>query len=481
MSTGPRFDGVRRRLLRMLAVACLAWAALLASDLRASPPPQFRLAPERGIVAGFAGYGVQLNQHVYAEISGPPPDLAGLEAKLTALRPQVVRVFFNSSEWTYPDRMASFVRTVQLAQRSDAQIDITWQGGGYAASIASMPRFAAVLADLLQDDGIGSVWVTLFNEPNSTRLTLPQYESVYRLLDTELQRLGVRDRARFMGGDLVGTTSPLGQSQTDWFRYMATRMSDLLDAWSVHVYWDLWDTPKIERRLQAEVCTIFGAIPAELRRPLYVTEFGVRGLRTIEGEPNIEPGLAPDGTPLEQSTSAAFQEAWLTIRATQLGFSGIVKWDGYGAKYDKGSQDYSAIGPGAAGWPLRPSYHLLRLLTATTSPRGGRIVEVVPGPGAEASQLLTAYLSPGGNVTVLGLDTRGGAVGGGADDQPVPYSVAGLPPNTLFRLILWNGKGDGTNVDIGYLDSGPSGTLGFSAPLNSVFALTSTWIGSLPS
>src|SRR5262249_39294931 len=145
-----------------------------------------------------------------------------------------------------------FVRTVALAQRSGAQINITWQGSSFAFAMANMSRFADVLAGLLNTGGISSLWVTLFNEPNSGRITLTQYEQVYRQLDTALRDRDVRDRVHFMGGDLVGTDSPLGQSQADWIDYMAANMGDLLDAWSVHVYWNFWDTGKIERRLATE-------------------------------------------------------------------------------------------------------------------------------------------------------------------------------------------------------------------------------------
>ena len=113
---------------------------------------------------------------------------------------------------------------------------------------------------------------------------------------------------------------------------MASHMGDLLDAWSVHVYWNFWDSGKIDRRLRAEVRTIFSTIPAPERRPLYVTEFGVRGVATFEGETNFSPGLWPNGTAIEQTTTAAFQEAWFMIRAAQLGFAATAKWDVYAAK-----------------------------------------------------------------------------------------------------------------------------------------------------
>src|SRR5438876_1027393 len=104
-----------------------------------TPPSvlSLRFGASRTIVArpnpgGFSGFGGQLNQHVYADISGPPPDLPSLDTKVLALEPQFVRVFFNTTEWTNPDRMASFIRTVELAQHARAQIDITWQGSTFA-------------------------------------------------------------------------------------------------------------------------------------------------------------------------------------------------------------------------------------------------------------------------------------------------------------------------------------------------------------
>jgi hypothetical protein len=461
--------GVVALVLFGLAVA----GAFTAGRARAADPPapEFTLAPDRGIVGDFVGFGGQLNQHVYADISGPPPDLSGMEGKLYALEPQFVRVFFNTTEWTFPDRMASFERTVQLAQRAAAQIDITWQGSTFAFAMANMSRFADVIARIVNEEGTDPLWVTLFNEPNSTRLTLTQYEQAYRSLDGYLRDRGVRDRVHFMGGDLVGTTSPLGQSQVDWFQYMATHMSDLLDAWSVHIYWNFWEPEKIDRRLNTEVRTIFAAIPAELRRPLFVTEFGVRGLPTIEGEGNFQPGLWPDGTLLEKTNAAAFQEAWFMIRAAQLGFSGMAKWDLDAGKYDNGTQYFSALGPGADGWPTRPVYNVLQLLAEATSQRFGNIVDVVPAPGADPAKHLTAYISPVGNVTILGLDTLGG-VAATTSHAAVTYTIGGLPANTLFQLVIWNADGSGTNVDIGFLDSGPAGTIQIQVPLDAVFALT---------
>ena len=470
----------RRRQLGLcvavVIVAMLAGAGMRAGDGRAAQAAasesEFTFSPSRGI-GSFDGFGVQLNQHLYADISGPPSNLAALEREVLSFRAPLVRIFFNTTAWTFADRMASFARTVALAHRSGARINVTWQGSGVPFALANMSRFADVLAEQIAAVGIGELWVTLFNEPNSTRITLVQYEQVYRLLDAELRARGVRNRVHFMGGDLLGTTSPLGQSQAQWFTYLADNMGDLLDAWSVHIYWEFWDAAKIDRRLAAEVRTIFSVIPAAKRRPLFVTEFGVRGVPTFEGEDGFQPGSWPDGTGMSQTTLSAFQHAWFMIRAAQLGFNGTIKWDLYASKYDAGTQDHSALGPGAEGWPARPVYRLLQLMTSSTEPRGGRIVDVVRAAGTSPTKVLTGYVSPAGDITVLGLDTRGGIVGT-TSAELVPYTIGGLPPNTSFRLLLWNAVGTGQNREVGRLNTDASGTLQVAVPRYAVFALTTT-------
>jgi hypothetical protein len=458
-----------------LVLALGALPAAAAADDR--PSAELVVKPGSVLVGSFAGYGGQLNQHVYARISGPPPGLAAMESKVVALRPQLVRIFFNTSEWTSEDRMESFVRTVRLAERADAEINITWQGSTFEFAMRNMPRFADELAALVQRHGVERLWVTMFNEPNTTSRTLAEYEQVYRALHRLLVERGARERIRFMGGDL--TRSEQGPSQAEWLRYMASRMGDLLDAWSVHVYWDFWDTEKIDQRLLTEVRTIVSTIPPEQHRPVYVTEFGVRGLQTFEGEPSFDPGFWPDGTGMSASEMSAFQHAWFNLRAAQLGYSGTVKWDIFPAKYDAGTQDFSALGPGAEGWPARPVYNLLQLLTRTTEPRGGHVAEVTPRTGTDRRKLVTAYVSPANDLTILGLHEAGGFISS-TSHEPVAYALGGLPANTHFRLLVWNGAGDGSNIDIGFLATDANGELEISVPRDAVFALTTTPIMTLP-
>ena len=333
----------------------------------------FALDPAQVLVPSLGGYGAQLNQNVYAAISRQigvtDENLPDMEAKTIALYPGLVRIFFNGNAYNDPDLMQSFVRTVQLAQRAGSTINVTWAGGGESTPDTTMARFAGVLVDLVKNRGITRLrWVTVENEPNSSRITMDQYAALYRALDRDLAAAGVRTQIRFMGGDLVQAKSPLGKTQAQWFAFLATNMADLLDAWSIHVYWDYWDTPKLVRRL-TQVRQIVDALPAAERRPLYVTEFSARGLRALNGVNYPEPGVYADGTPLPNTTINAFQHAWFDVLAARLGYAGTIKWDGYAAKYDRGTQDYSLIGPPTQGWPLRPVYNVTRLFTSTTRPQ----------------------------------------------------------------------------------------------------------------
>jgi hypothetical protein len=106
-------------------------------------------------------------------------------------------------------------------------------------------------------------------------------------------------------------------------------------------------------------------------------------------------------------------------------------------------------------------------------------VQVVASPGAPATKLLTGYVSPPGDITILGLDTQGGMIGT-TSGEPVPYMIGGLPPNTSFRLLLWNGDGTGQNREVGRLATDATGTLWLSVPRYAVFALTTTPTGTTP-
>lgn len=422
----------------------------------------FRIDTTSILLPWLMGYGAQFNHSLFYPRLNPlvPSDPANLRAKVGALAPRLVRVFFPREALTDWQRLASFQQVVRLAQAAGSTIEVTWSGG-YSTIESNMQRFAALLAATVRAyDVTGLRWVSLLNEPNGAwdpPVPKETYERMYRAVDQSLRAEGVRDQIRLMGGELVQ------QNQRAWLDYMVDHMSDVLDAYSVHVYWDYWDTAKLEARL-ADLRAI------DLRtgaKPVYVTEFGVRGVRSVFGISVPQPGIWGDGiTPMAATNVNAFQLAWFNILAARLGYPGTVTWDAFNAKYDSGTQDFSCIGA-APEFELRPCFHLLRLFTATTEP-GWRGVGV---PGMSGAKLVTAYAGPFGQFTVIGLDRRGGQLN---DDTgaPVPYGIAGLPPSTTFRLVTWNRDGSGQLLTEGGVRTDAAGVAWLTVPQHAVWALT---------
>jgi hypothetical protein len=442
---------------------------------------ELELARSRLLVQSLGGYGAQFNQHVYATITpAPPGSLPDLEAKAKALEPQLVRLFYSEqAETAFPDRMASFIESVQLAHEAGATINITYQSATRAKLQPDlfMGQFAAILDDLVRTRGLTNVrWVTVQNEPNSTMVTLAQYNALYRALHGHLVARGLRDHIGLMGGDLVENGA--GGNHRVWFQYMAEHMNDILDAYSVHIYWNYWDIPRMEFRLRDVRQIVTEELPANARKPTYITEFGVRGIPNVPGKPVIPPGYWQDGTQMARTNIAAFQQLWFNLVSAQLGFSGSVKWDAYWGKYDDGTQAHWMIGPAQEGWPLFPTYHAIRLLLQTTQ-RGWQVLGVDPWTDddwkvavADAPEKeLTAYAGPNGELTLMGLDTHGRDLNA-ASAETLPYSVGGLPPYTTFTLALWNVAANGENAINGTITTNAAGVARFEVPLHAAFALT---------
>lgn len=270
-----------------------------------------------------------------------------------------------------------------------------------------------------------------------------------------------------MGGDLVRGPDVGPPNQQLWFDYLATHMSDLLDAYSIHVFWDYWDTVKLQERL-TEVRAIVDNLPEAARKPLYVAEYGVRGHRTLNGVRMFEPGVWEDGTWITETNVSAFQHAWFDVLAASLGYMGTSKWDAYFGKYDSATQIFYMIGSPDRGWPLFPLYHLIRLMT-TTVKREWKIVAMDSVP--DTSRLLAAYIGKKGQRTIVGLDTAG-ALLNTVSPALVPYSIGGLPPATKLRLVVWNEAGDGLVAPAKTVSSDSVGVVNITVPQHGVFVLT---------
>jgi hypothetical protein len=430
---------------------------------------EFRVLESATLAQNFAGYGGQFNHHVYAAISRTvgvtDENVKDMEQKMRDLHPQFSRIFFNNTAFTDPDRMQSFVRTAQLAQSTGTTINVTWQGGTLSVANGTIPKLADVLIDLVRNRGITNLrWLTLQNEPNRTRITMAQYQAQYRALDPYIQ--SIRGQVKYMGGDLVRAPDIGAPNQQAWFQYMANNMADILDAYSIHVFWDYFDTQKLVDRL-TEVRAIVDALPQGGRKSLYVSEYGVRGLRTFNGVPAGDPGVWEDGTPMSRTNINAFQHAWFDVLAARLGYLGTSKWDSYFGKYDNGTQAYFMVGSPVEGWPLYPIYNSVRLLTSTVN-RDWRTVDV--GSVPNTSRLLAAYVGKAGEHTVVGLDTAGAQLNT-VSPIVVLYTIGGLAPSRNFVLTIWNEAGDGLVGPPKPATTDAAGVVTVSVPQHAVFAL----------
>ena len=463
------------------------------------------------VLESLGGYGFQFNQHVYAPVTlnaidptNPPeelPDATALESAVKDLRPQLVRIFYND-RWeermtTSPDNLESFKETVALANAAGATINITYHALDVAKTQpdTAMARFADVLRDVVADlkakQGHSNVrWVTVGNEPNSTLVTLDQYEGLCRALDRELRARDLRGEIGLIGGDLV-ESGPIGHRP--WFDYMVTHMNDVFDAWAEHIYWQYDGTFRMEQRLKDVAHLVHQELPENARKPTFITEYGVRGTDTCGTKPTVRFAYykdAPACTELRRMSLAAFHKLWFTIQSAQLGFDGAINWDLYWGKYDNTTppnQSFWEIGLeddglGSKKWVVYPSYNAMHMLLQTTG-HGWQVLRVRPWARDDEEtrtddphpdqreQEIAAYQGQNGQMTLLGLDTNGRALTA-PNGVSSSYSIGNLTAGTEFNLLIWNANGDGSYAPAGKVTANTAGVVRFDVPLQAAFALT---------
>jgi hypothetical protein len=396
------------------------------------------------------------------------------------------------------------VNVVQLAQETGATIDIGYQNLSNLVTrkppylpTAMMSRFAAALEDLVKNHGLTNVrWAEVANEPNSGLVTPEQYKALCQALKDELVARGLGDQIHIMGGGLVENAVNPARDHYSWMTWIGANMSDLVDAYAEHVYWQYNDTGRLEYRLRDTYNLMTNVLPPEERKPVYMMEYGVRGDPTCGTKPTFARlyyGADATNCPeIWRTNIAGFQQFWFDVDAAQLGVAGTSKWDAYWAVYDKFSlnqQVYWMTGPASENFTLTPTYNAMSLLFHSTVP-GWQIIQVAPwqdddwklqdseyrkeghSAGDQLEQELVAYAGPSGELTVAGLDTNGKNLNTASTDPPSSYSIGGLPPNTAFNLAVWNATGDGQNSIAGTIMTNAAGVARFDVPLQAAFALT---------
>jgi hypothetical protein len=501
---------------------------------------EFAVNNKQTVTADFEGFGAQMNSDLYTGLNDPsrnytgneaPKDVENAEAKIVALKPGLSRIFlspkiFDPADPNRQNMADSFYKTVALAQKAGANVNISWwylesdwnDPDHFDALIQKdMHEFADTLVDLIQNKGFTAVKeITIQNEPNRSKFNqddnITIYASAYRYLDQYLKDAGIRDQIKFIGGDLVVN------NQAYWFNYLADNMWNVLDGWSVHIYWNYFQTGYMQDRLSG-IKAIYDSILPDKRKPLEITEYGVRGFKsyapkqsikdfdyyrrngnnymtnTLAGyyqEGNDTPYYQADNpapmVPVNQTNIAAFEQAWFNMQALNDGFAGLSKWDMYRAQYDFTYQDHSLIGylfdkdpnrdypdrpddymaPGKDRWPLRPAYYMEWLMSNTS----GQGWKVVGYNGTSGQKLITALQSAdGSNTTIFAMNTDGSASS---------VSIGHLPVGKTYTVLIWNADGSGKNSKADSLSSGTTGTVTVDAPAGSMVALTTFDTGPLP-
>jgi hypothetical protein len=400
------------------------------------------------------GFGAQFNTNLFT-MQGESSSLSAeerrvLDARIGALRLGHSRIFVRPlARGAGSLQRKALMSTIELAQQAGANVNLTWWKGPFPHEPQRdharkrkklMEDFAGIIREARKDFDCVT-HVTIMNEVNSydiakqgkVRKTMELYDSLYRDLDDALKQLSLRDSVELVGGDLVEQglrKAGYGPSdQDDWLEFMRSEMKDVLNGYSIHVYWE----PHSRQFPKKSTDRLTHLANLEIEKPIYITEYGVRRL-AADPRPGTFDGT-PNGTKMEQSPEVAFQHAWFNALAPQCGCTGLVKWILYKTSKRDEFGEWGMIGPrrGPSG-PFHPS----AICDVT------RLFNQLIGPNWTADRfsldeartlLASAFKGPSGGQSVVVLSST-------AEAQQV--RLDGLKENGSYDTVDWDAGGTGT-------------------------------------
>ena len=472
-----------------------------ATTVSLDPPPAKNLLPLRG-------FGGQFNTNLFTRAGQSadltPAQLNELRATIENLRPGHSRIFVRKSvrppapgKPEAPEFRA-LMRTIELAQQAHANVNLTWWQGPYA----SVPKLQALswptgsnggskwpkellggpgaltgpkalmeqFADIIQRAHAAGhrcvTHVTIQNEVNQNGVDIAQqgnqklsmrfYELLYRHLDSALKARPdpnkptrpLRACVQLVGGDLVNAGN---SKQRDWIDYMARNMADVLNGYSIHVYWQPSEFPAKPLTRLRELNDTLDDL--QIQKPMYVTEYGVK----INGA-SPEPGQVAQG-PIEQLVDTAFQHAWFNAVAPQHGCVGLVKWLLYRTDKKDVFGHWGMIDAPGASFTRFPTYVVTWLFTHFTEP-GWKAA----GLGlADSGRLVASRFAPadGRNESVVVLN---------ALPRARQVRVEGLKHESYFAAV-WNRDGKGSLKGLSRV-AAPAGAVMVDVPAGGLVALS---------
>jgi hypothetical protein len=454
---------------------------------------------ERGaLLHPLSGYGAQFFTQLFGEEDRPgtltEPQLTEVRTRITKLRPGhsriPVRAVAAAGGPAGQVERDALMRTIALAQQAGANVNLTWWHGPYFRNPNQpseegflgdvlMERFAAVVEEARSRGFDCVTHLTVQNEVNSHDIgrqkraaaSMEVYERLYRSLDKALKsRPDPKDAARtlrqavsFVGGDLVagGPADIKGSEQVDWLRFMQQRMTDVLDGYSIHVYWTLGDYGKLEGRLSRLLDLVE---ELKIEKPLYVTEYGVRGSDGTTKDRLFDPGTLR-GENIEDSVEAAFQHAWFNALAPQFGIVGLVKWACYRVDGDKRrpERDWGLLCGAAKQFSPTATYRVNLLFSRLVRPGW-----TAAGLGRADDTLVSVFAGPAGEQSAAALN-RG--------DEMQTVQIEGLAKGGSFFAAVWNRAGDGAINNLPRVNADAEGVAKVNVPPSGMVALSTRSLG----
>lgn len=451
------------------------------------------IVQQGGRVEPFLGFGAQFFTQVFGEAGNPgtvsAPLLVELQNSVQKLKPGHSRIAVRL-EATQPgpagqvERQA-LMKTIALAQGAGANVNLTWWHGPYFRDPKNPTeagflgkQFMEAFADVIEEarrrfDCVSHV--TVQNEVNNqdigrkrkTAVSMAIYNRLYRFLDTALKaRVDPRHSARklrdavdFVGGDLLAGGHIAGSNQANWLKFMQDNMADILDGYSVHVYWTNGDYKKLESRL-TQLLELRKEL--EIKLPLYVTEYGVRG---ADAGPKGRFNSGRLGRKnIEESNASAFQHAWFNALAPQCGIVGLAKWAFY--RIDgrhRPERDWGMICGARKRFADTPTYRMTLLFN--------RLIDdnwKADGVGRGEHTLVSVFKGPAGGQSAVVLNR-------GRELKAV--TIDRLKPNATYFTAVWNRGGDGTVHSRKRVTTGPSGIAKVNVPGSGLVALSTRSLG----
>ncbi len=440
-------------------------------------PASFSVKTASPVGGPVVGFGAQFNSYLFYPPIGRFAEgkLGQVASLVRELRPQHVRIFFDSRGFRDPANLSSFSRTVALAQSTGATVNVTYWHGPYSGERFSpefgkveMEKFAEVLRAEIVDAGHSAIkYVTVQNEPNRTKFNVHKQDlvTVYKHLDAALRAKGVRSRVSLIWEITRGYPGTKGYFK-EWLKVVGPGLVNVVNGYAFHIYWDhdMWDVIR-DKRIK-EIKDAIAALPAAQRKPIFVTEFGTRGEPDSNKSGLLWPGWQKKGCTagrkgcrrIVDTTEAGVNNAFFQVVGARAGFRAFVYWDAYWTMYDKTEQHWSMISKPSDGLRKRPTFYVQKLFSHVVQP--GWVPVSVSDPGR--LHLRSTAFKGGGQLTVIGVNKA---------SCGTTFRYSGLPAGKKMYVLVWNDDGAGRICSRG-LKSATGGAMTVAINPRSVIALT---------